>query len=781
MVSRLGIHRALAHFPLWPLLTGVILGVCLGDSFGTDWWAVLSVFGALLAITIRKLPLTLFIVGSILGHGTHGRVIDHQQTWVLATTSSDSTESHHPKIPTPTIHIQGVVLDTGSRKRGPYLVKITHVNSANKRNLPQLPTAIKIILTPRSMGETNLLYGEKIEAEGALQRIEPNRNPYGFDRARWRHRQGADLTLTSYHPIILHGVSPSRQPIRTMIQWKKQLREKMTAGLAPDSEAAQLIRAVVLGERPPRPSVMIDDFRNSGTLHVFAVSGLHVGMVGSILALLFWLSRAPRWLIITLTIIGMALYAGITGLRPPAIRAVIMASVFLSGFLFQRRPTLINSLAVSAIIVLIWDGHQFFTPGFQLTYGVLLAIALLTRFWSSLLKPIATLDPFMPRLLLTPWQERQLTWREKLQGALAVSSAAWVGSTPLMWLHFGIATPIAILAGIPLMLLVFFILALAMFSMAVGSLWPAAGEGVNHLNALVAQTTHHTAATFAKVPMSHFIRHPDRPKNGRIIVFDVPRGGAAHLIDIGGSALLDSGRSDHFRYDILPTLTHLQIHPQSLIISHADSKHSGAMSQCLTRYRPKQAIIPRTDLRSPSYKNFLTQAPSSHCTLITPHSQQIFPLSKENSDDFLEILHAPVEIDGNGLADDTGLVLRLHWHGWRLLFTGDAGLITESRLLASGVDLRADVIIMGRNADDITGHHAFLHAVSPQVIISSHCDFPAAERIPISWKNHLTQQGIHLFDQQQSGAVTLTIDDNNHLILTPTLPAATPLTLKNHH
>lgn len=766
------LERALARCPLWPLLSGLLLGIFLGDYLGTNGWLATCLIGLLLSLAFRKLPVRLLTLGLVLGHGFHGQTISNQRQWVEVIHKAHSPQLMSP----PRVQISGVILDTGSSDRGPYLVKIT--NSTLEQNNQPLPSGVRIILDTHFRPYPPLEYGERLEVNGLLHPIEPLRNPHGFDQAAWRHRQGADLILKSRQPITRFGITPSRRIVHTMSQWKDHLRDKMTAGLEQDSEEAQLIRAVVLGERPPRTSGMITDFRNSGTLHVFAVSGLHVGMVGSILALLFWLTRAPRRFIIVFTILGMAIYAGITGLNPPAVRAVIMATVFLSGFLINRRPTLINSLAFSAVVVLLWDSHQLFTPGFQLSYGVLLTIALLSRFWGKLFKPIATLDPFMPRVLLTDWQERRLSWREWLQGALSVSSAAWMGSTPLMWIHFGIITPIAIIAGIPLMLMVFVILGLAMASMAIGSLWSSGGEAINQVNAMVARYTHGTASSFAHLPVSHINRRPGSPKGGQIIVFDLPDGGASHLIDIGDGVLLDSGRSDHFHYHVLPTLSYLQIQPQSLIVSHADSKHTGAMAQCLTQFRSRQALIPRADQRSPSFKQFLTQAhTTTECAIITPHLGDRFPLSSTSQDVYLEILHAPAELDGRGLADDTGLVIRLHWHGWKILFTGDAGLTTEARMLDSKIDLKADVIIMGRHANDFTGHQAFYDAVAPRAIISSSCHFPDAERIPTQWRRRITEQGITLFDQQQSGAVTLTIE-NGDLLLTPMLSTTAPYRIK---
>ncbi len=750
------LNRFLSLFPLWPLLIGVVTGVCIADHYDMRWWLTASIVGFVIALSVRKLPVTLMVSGIILGHGSHGLVINKQKTWI-------ETKSNNLKV-----ELTGTIIHTGSAQEGPYLIGVKQVSILPSGD--RLPSGVRVLLPRLPKDHLPLKYGDLVEISGELKAVPPKPNPHGFDRVRWLHRQGANFTISTRKPISIIGISPLRRPVRVMSDWRYHLREKMTVGLPSDSQEAQLIRAVVLGESPPKPSSLIDDFRNSGTLHVFAVSGLHVGMVGTILGALLWFLRAPRWVLIGGIILGMAIYAGITGLRPPAVRAVIMASFFLSGFLIQRRPSLINNLAASAIIVLLWDGHQLFTPGFQLSYGVLLMLAIAAGFWVKILKPMAEIDPFMPRLLLTPSQERNLNGRKWLRNSLSVSLAAWMGSAPLMWIHFGIITPIAVIAGIPLMLMVFLILALAMLGLAAGSAWSPAGETVNQANALIAKATYSTAAMFAHTPGSHWLRQPTRPDKGRIIVFDIPYGGGANLIDIGGGIMLDCGRRDHFYRYVLPTLTALKLNPDSLIVSHADSKHSGGMSHCLSNFHAKQAIIPRMDLLSRSYRDFLTQAETSGCRLITPGTGEMFPIEDGVS---LEILHAPVELEGKGRADDTGLVIRLQWHGWRILFTGDAGFITETRLLNSGLDLHADVIITGRNGDDFTGREDFYRAVGPKAIISSNCTFPEQERIPERWLKMTKRLNITTFDQQQSGAVTLTIEDGN-LVLVPTLDPSTP-------
>lgn len=765
----------LALFPLWPLLLGVISGILIGEHIVTYQYpnfnigllsiSIASIASIACAFFVRNITLTLFFVSTLLALGIHGPRVKSLNDWAQLTKAQHFRQMGS---------VEGVVIATGSNGNGPFLVWVdTLTTDIEAETMP--PASDMVIQLRRSFfHQEKIKYGDIIKTSGPIEPIRPARNPHAFNQQAWLYRQGVNLSITSQNPVEISGVSLRHQALRIMDEWRQSIRQRITSGLDTNSQPAQLIRAVVLGERPERTSKMIDNFRNSGTLHVFAVSGLHVGMVGTIIGCLLWFLRVPRWMLIGGIIIAMTTYAATTGLRPPSVRAVIMATVFLTGFLIRRRPSLINSLGASAIIVLLWDGHQLYTPGFQLSYGVLLALALATTFWIRVLKPMAQIDPFMPRVLLTSWQERFLGWKKWLRNSLAVSMAAWMGSAPLIWIHFGIITPIAVIAGIPLMLMVFIILALAMLSISVGALWQPAGNSVNYINSWVARSTYQTAAAFAHIPGSHWHHRPQRLDKGLIIVFDIPHGGAANLIDVGGCILLDSGREDTFRRHVLPALEALKIRPDSLIISHADSKHSGGMSDCLNHFSPKQALIPRTDSLSKSYRYFIERSKHANCELITPHSGQVFAIEPGVS---LEILHAPVELSGKGRADDSGLVIRLHWHNWKIMFTGDAGFITETRLLKSGMDLKADVIICGRNRSDFTGREAFYKAVSPRAIITSHADFPENEQIPDSWFKLTAALDIITIDQQQSGAVILKIEGEK-LTLTPTLKSARAITLE---
>jgi competence protein ComEC len=131
----------------------------------------------------------------------------------------------------------------------------------------------------------------------------------------------------------------------------------------------------------------------------------------------------------------------------------------------------------------------------------------------------------------------------------------------------------------------------------------------------------------------------------------------------------------------------------------------------------------------------------------------------------LEILLAPDPISQNAAADDRVAIFRLHWHGWKLLFTSDAGVSSESELLEVHRDVSADVLIAGRHRTDVSLTDPFLAAVNPQVIVASHADFPIAEKLPPETVSYWQSRGIQVMHQGETGAVTVRIDGSGNLRL----------------
>ncbi len=602
--------------------------------------------------------------------------------------------------------------------------------------------------------------GSIVAAEGVFENLPSPRNPGEFDRGAWLRRQGtAAMFRTDWKP----GAVTTGKWAARGAAIRHGFRHRVTDGLDPHSESAAVIRAVVIGEPPPDADSLIAAFRNSGTLHAFSVSGLHVAMVGSIGWLfLSWLGVPRRWAVIALLPLIFG-YSWITGNSAPAVRSAWMAAVFLGAFVFRRKPDLLNALGAVLLAAMLWDGRLLFQAGVQLSYGVVAAIAIGTAWASRAFSWMAKPDPFLPESIMNRGQAFLLDLRRRIAQSLAVSLAAAIGSAPLTILHFGLVTPVSILAGLVLIPLVFVLLTAALVSVALSPVLPPAARAVNQANGWVANLSVRSAEFFAAIPGGHFqTRRETRPM---LIVYDLDYGAGAACFSGGkdGAVLIDCGDRQSFRQRVTPSLRSLGIEPDSAVLTHPDGNHLGGGSTVWQAFPIRQALLPVELARSPSHRQWLREAPAAGVrTLQAAETKTLaFP-----DDATLEVLHAPDPKAVNTLADDRVALYRLHWHGWRILFTSDAGMGTELRLLDKGLDLSADVIIAGRHRGDLTLCDRFLDAVHPMAILASNPPYPDSERIPPDAAAYWKSRGIQLVDQAVTGGVTLTIDDHGRLVIT---------------
>jgi len=593
--------------------------------------------------------------------------------------------------------------------------------------------------------------GAPVRARGRFEPVAAPRNPGQFDRRGWLDRRGVFAELRA-RGAAERGPPPAWRRLGERV--RAGFREAVTRGLDPDSREAAVIRAVVLGEHPPDDG-LIEPFRRSGTLHVFAVSGLHVGMV----ALCGWLvlralgvSRRRAVLPLLLLMFG---YAWLTGLKPPAVRAAWMGTIVLGAFWFRRRPDLLNALGLAALVALAIDADMLFQAGVQLSFGVVAAIGLLFRPVSRAFAWIAREEAYLPRALYGPWRERWLLVRRRTAEALSVSTAAWLGSAPLIGWHFGWFTPVAIVASSVLSLLVFPLLGIALLA-AVLSPLPWLPERINRLNGGIAGAVFEVAEVGAALPGGHRTIARDRPGGEFLLVYDLADDGAACWSDGRGAVLFDGGSRWSFEQVVEPSLQRFALRPDAFVASHPDGGHLGGLAPAMDRFPIRQGLVPVLRARSPGHRELLAAAGSRGIPLRRGRVGERYLLGEES---WIEVLHEPDPWNWNALADQRVMVFRLHWRGWRVLFTGDAGWGTERELLESGRDVGADLVVAGRHARDSSLGPGFLEAVAPRAIIAGHAGFPPEERVPEDWRRACEARGIAVIHQGESGAVTATLED----------------------
>jgi len=216
----------------------------------------------------------------------------------------------------------------------------------------------------------------------------------------------------------------------------------------PGNEAV-LLSAMLLGKREGRYFSLRAAFVKTGTVHILAISGLHVGLIAFILYVALSALRINQKVAIPLAILFLALYAVITGSRVPVIRATIMMLIVLMGALFRRSPSAFNSLGFAAIVILLVNPTQVFSPSFQLSFTAVLSILYITPRVENFFK----VDRFSQNNNFA-FQVLRYTIR-----LFSVSIAAWMGVAPLVAYHFNIVSPVAIFGNLIVIPLTFFVIA----------------------------------------------------------------------------------------------------------------------------------------------------------------------------------------------------------------------------------------------------------------------------------------------------------------------------------
>ena len=282
------------------------------------------------------------------------------------------------------------------------------------------------------------------------------------------------------------------------------MQNTLCRGLDDSPEVKNFVSGIVLGIRHETPEDIEEPFQQTGTIHLFAVAGLHVGIVAALLWVLAAIARLPRKRAAAFIIPSLFFYAAVTGLHIPALRAAVMASILVGSYFFERRVFLPNSLAAAAFFILCWNTNELFSTGFQLSFAVVGAIVLFADPFFRFFQRRAAPDPFLPQSLVRGprrWMHSSYEW---LCRAASVSFAAWIGSLPLILWYFHLVTPISLVANLVVVPIAFFVLAIALLSLMTTPLFPWVALIFNNANWALATLVISIVHLFARIPGGHF-------------------------------------------------------------------------------------------------------------------------------------------------------------------------------------------------------------------------------------------------------------------------------------
>ena len=635
-----------------------------------------------------------------------------------------------------------------------------------------------------------LRYGKHLTLTGVLHRPQTKRNPGGFDYQAHLSRQGI-LGIIDTKGLVRIGEQGGFPPLR----WIETLRlrterlidiiytqtEVETPPLEP-SLHAQLLKGILLGKRSDVPTETLELFRNSGTFHVLAVSGLHVGLVAMFCYFGFSLFRFPQKILCLLTIIAVLIYACLIGFRPSVFRASLMAILFLFATLIDRDADLFNLLSFAALVLLLLNPQQLWDVGFQLSF---VAVASIVYFVPRMEKPLHRLweraegSPSESEdSVLTKFRKVAIKW---VVLSYLVTFAAQIGTGPLIAYHFFRAYPLGIIVGPFAVGLVSLIVAVGMASVCVGFIWlpfaklfgllndtiislfltligmfgqvwgivkltpPTLGLfvlymafclGITHWRAVYRQWK--VASLIGLSVVTIWVWDAAIHEKGRlleVITLDVGQGDAAIvrfpdnrtiLIDGGiQRSYYDKQKRKRFEYDVGERIIepYLDFHGirklDMVLLTHPDLDHGGGLAYILQNFKVERMLgISDMPIDSQTHRRLYAIVKARNIPYSFPYAGEI----EFTSTATLNLLH-PIDASSTNLLDtdknDDSLVMKITYGEVDILFTGDIGKKAESRLIASGQDLRSEILKVPHHGSRTSSSAPFLDAVQPRCAIFS--------------------------------------------------------------
>ncbi len=293
-----------------------------------------------------------------------------------------------------------------------------------------------LLIVPRP---SDYRYGDVLLVSGELQ------TPVQFDDFDYRSylaQQGIHSTML-YPQAEIIGRGQGFAPLARIYAVRNSLSHSL-AQVLPEPQAS-LAQGIVLGVRGNIPASVKADFSHTGTAHLLAISGLHLGILaGMLLGLGVWLLGRRRYLYIWLTLAIIWAYAALTGMHPPIIRAAIMVSLFLAAEILGRQRSAVTALAFAAAVMVAVEPRLLWSASFQMSFTAMMGLITLFPLFQSAGR----------RAVNAAWGEgrRGTATAYFIADGFSVTLAALAGVGPLIAYYFGIisfVSPPATLLTLP--------------------------------------------------------------------------------------------------------------------------------------------------------------------------------------------------------------------------------------------------------------------------------------------------------------------------------------------
>jgi len=629
-----------------------------------------------------------------------------------------------------------------------------------------------------------LSVGDRWQLTVRLKRPHGFMNPGGFDYEGWLFQQRIQaigyIRDSEENRLLISDVS--HYPLQ-------RLRQSLASAISTQLNEPGfngIITALAIGERQAISQPQWEVLRKTGTIHLVAISGLHIGLVAGAVFILvqFLWSRianatihwpAPRVAAVA-GLLAATLYAALAGFTIPTQRALVMVAVVMLMLFLQRQRRFSDTLALALIIVLVIDPFVVMSAGFWLSFGAVAAIifAMSCRlgrrdlWWRWGRVHVVVAIALLPPLLLT---FQQLPLLSPVANFVAVP-----------WVSF-VVVPLVLLGTSSVLLFPEIgALLLGVASTALSLLWPFLELIGTQEQGLWQQ---HPPAKWTLIPaligtllllaprgipgrwlgiiwlLPLFLVTPVRPADGDwwFTLLDVGQGLAAVVQTKNHTLVYDTGPRFSDSFDtgsavVIPYLNSVGVKQlDMLVIGHGDNDHMGGARSVMS-----QIVVSRVITSVPERVTW--QPAAQHC---------VAGQEWQWDNVLFEVLHPPPEgFDGN----DASCVLRISsvgdigQRGSSLLLTGDIEAAAERALLDEQHEkLMARVVVAPHHGSKSSSSQSFVAATMPQYVL-----FPAGHLNRYNFPHsevtqRYQQQGSERLTSGVSGAITFHFNNQGEVRL----------------
>ena len=596
------------------------------------------------------------------------------------------------------------------------------------------------------------LSGSRIEARGECFSTTPYANANAFDYSEYLRQQGIAAQFSTYYGGTVAVLTPGYA--LSFANFGAFLRSCFDQAATVLNETQRtLVYGVFLGEKSGLDFSLKQDLSLSGMMHLFAVSGLHVGYLVFLALLLAGKGFSRRKARFWLTLLLLLLYLSLTGAAPSILRASIMALLFLLAGLFMEEVDAISTLSLAALLCLLLHPLWLFNAGFLLSFAAMWGILVLTPFFrrlfggregfitSSLVIACAATLAVLP---LVCFYFYHVTWLSWLLSPLVLPAAGLAVILCFLALLLSLFFPL--LAGFLLQAAAFIMELLAAAAKALSTLpfFAAVTGAPSYWAVLLCYACLLLLPWFLRrfgrwrsaiyllllvVVLFSFSTKLDSPWRTEAlpevlvtaVFLDVGQGdailfrtqdGKTVLVDGGGKA---SSPGSIGEYVLLPYLKSVGVDKIDLLISsHPDIDHSDGLVTVLEEMDVGAFLFGVAFGEEEEQKALLAAAKSNGCVLIAAGAGYACSLG-----DYLQIrVYGPVAGEAYEDENAASVVIELSCGAVDFLLTGDADGETL-RLMAEQNHIEAEILKLPHHGSATGYDEAFYQIVDPEAVVVS--------------------------------------------------------------